>query len=167
MWNFSDLELGHFKVIQVNVNRANRKSIGGFPVWPALCPTMCISPYSRYLMLKSCDLDQGRFKIIQGHRSWCRSIAHGRFPIRPPLTPSSRLSPFSRYLTLNVSFHKSNGKNNSTSGLTDRSILDFNQKQQVITSHGTLPWWQVWWRSVEDFDLFVWQTHWLTHRQTD
>jgi len=39
------------------------------------------------------------------------------------------------------------------SGLTDIGIPHFQQKQLVITSPGTLPWWRVWWRSVEDCDL--------------
>jgi len=35
-------------------------------------------------------------------------------------------------------------KINSTSSLADMDIPDFQQKQSVTTSPGTLPWWQVW-----------------------
>jgi len=99
------------------------------------------------------DLELGRFKVIQGQRALCQSKALGWFPIWPPLSPTSYLSPFSRYLTLKIIFHRSNGEHNSTSDLAERNISDFHQKQYVTTSPGTLPWWQVWWRSVEDYDL--------------
>jgi len=44
-------------------------------------------------------------------------------------------------------------KINSTSGLADMRLSDFDRKQKVTTFPGTLPWWQVWWRSVDDCDL--------------
>ena len=40
-----------------------------------------ITPYSTYLMLKSCNLDLGRFNVIQDQRSRCQSIAHWWFPV--------------------------------------------------------------------------------------
>jgi len=44
-------------------------------------------------------------------------------------------------------------KINFTSDLADTHFSDFYQKQQVTTFPGTLPCWQVWWRSVKDCDL--------------
>ena len=88
--NDNDLELGGFKVIEDqrspwswSQSRANWR----FAVWPPLCPTSYLIPYSSYLMPK-CDLELGRFKVIQGQRSWCRSIAHGWFHIRLPCSRS-------------------------------------------------------------------------------
>ena len=84
--NFSDLELGRFKVIQGQKSWCQSTAHWWFPLWPLLGPTSYLAPYSRYVMPKLCELDLGRFNVIQGHRSWCQSIAYGRFPFRLPLT---------------------------------------------------------------------------------
>jgi len=47
----------------------------------------------------------------------------------------------------------------------------FPPKTQVMTSPGTLPLWQIWWKSVKIATWFAydkhWMTHWLSHTQTD
>jgi len=64
--NFSYLEPAQFKVIQGQCSKQCQSQVHWwFPVWPPLSPTLCIPPYSRYLMLKSCDLDVERFKVIE------------------------------------------------------------------------------------------------------
>ena len=55
---------------------------------------------------------------------------------------------------------------NSTSGLVHMCLSDCDQKRQVTTAPRTLPWWRVWWRSVEDCNSFhvtnpLTQTNWL------
>ena len=52
----NDLELGRFKVIQYQWLWRQSKAHWWFPVWPPLCPTSYLAPYSRR---------------IQVQRSWC------------------------------------------------------------------------------------------------
>ena len=54
--NFNDLELGRFKVIQDQRSWYQWKTHWWFPVWPPLCPTSHLAPYSIYLMPKSYEL---------------------------------------------------------------------------------------------------------------
>ena len=75
--NCNHLELGRFKVIQGQSSWSQSKAHWWLPInpiWPPLCPTSYLAPYSRYLMPKSRDLVLGRFKVIQGQRSCCHPI---------------------------------------------------------------------------------------------
>ena len=80
------------------------------------------------------DHPGSKFNRIESKARWW-------FPIWPPFSQTSHLSPFSRYLTLKILFIGAMVRINSTSGLTNRHISDFHQKQQVTTittSPGTL-----------------------------
>ena len=55
--NCNDLELGRFKVIQGQRSWSQWKAHWWFPIWPPLCPTSYLAPYSSYLMPKSCELE--------------------------------------------------------------------------------------------------------------
>ena len=48
--------LGRFKVIQGQRSWSQWKAHVWFPIWPPMCPTLYLAPYSRYLMPKSCNL---------------------------------------------------------------------------------------------------------------
>ena len=140
-----------------------------FLIWLPLCPTFSLSRYSRYLMRKFCDLDLGQFKVIRGQRLW----SQGWFHIRLPLTPSWYLSPFSRCLTLKLFFHKSSGENQfhfwfvgpASFGFPPKTRANHISRDSTLVASllkigGGL-------RSVERSTRFMWQTDWLTHRQSD
>jgi len=146
--NCDDLELGQFKVIQ-----GQRLCCQSIAPATSIDPNIVSVTVSKYLMCNCNDLELGRFKDIQGQRSWCQSKAHWWFPIWPPLSPTTYLSPFSRYMTFKIFSTGAMVRINFTSGLADRNILDFHQKEYVTTHLLTIPWWPVWWRSVEECNL--------------